>query len=370
MNIRCCILLLLAPASLSGQEPGDARALGLDFPPQKTGEQRALVGEVLTDTTSLSTWVRPEVTVKVYDPAFERETGAGKARVLGSGTRQVAVSAVQFDSAGTYYVLKRIAGIGRNDGVRHRYGFYKVVTARWPVIVAEPDSLYYYGENAFFSFAAGHADQRGYSYEVLRDGEVLLAGDGPLFGIEKIWRARLAGLGAFVLKGYYHGRPFLYADSTGTKRRESVWQVRVEVPGQREVLTLWHDSTAYAELDRQGRTPRLDLSHVSGFLGPLQFRFAASGPFYEGLYLIPVGITRVEVSSTPAEFLPREGSRGVSWRRERNGLWHIIEVQPAANVLERWSPDNPAEVTLRLRITDEFGLVTSRTYKSRVYTTR
>ena len=87
------------------------------------------------------------------------------------------MSTVQFDSAGTYYVLKRIAGIGRNDGVRHRYGFYKVVTARWPVIVAEPDSLYYYGENAFFSFGAGHADQRGYSYEVLRDGEVLLAAE-------------------------------------------------------------------------------------------------------------------------------------------------------------------------------------------------
>jgi len=370
MNLRCCFLLLLVPACLRGQESGGSRALGLDFAPQKTGEERALVGEVLTDTTSLSTWVRPDVTVKVYDPAFERETGVGNAHVLGSGTRQAAVFTVQLDSAGTYYVLKRIAGIGRNDGVRHRYGFYKVVTVRWPVIVAEPDSMYYYGENASFSFAAGHADQRGYSYEVLRDGEVLLAGDGPIFGIERIWRARLAGLGTFVLKGYYHGRTFLYADSTGTNRRESVWQVRVEVPSQREVLTLWHDSTAFGEMDRQGKTPRLDLSHVSGFLGPLQFRFAASGPFYEGLYLIPVGITRVEISAAPAEFLPRDGTRGVRWRRERNGLWHIIEVQPAAGFLERWSPENPAEVTLRLRITDEFGLVTSRTYKSRVYSTR
>jgi hypothetical protein len=370
MNLRDSVLLLLVPACLCGQEPDGSQVLGLDFPPQKTGEQRALVGEVLTDTTSLSTWVRPDVTVKVYDPAFTRETGVGKAHVLGTGTRQLAVSTVQLDSAGTYYVLKRIAGIGRNDGVRHRYGFYRIVTVRWPVIVAEPDSIYYYGENAFFSFAAGHADPRGYSYEVFRDGEVMLAGDGPVFGIERIWRARLAGLGTFVLRGYYHGRTFLYADSTGINRRESVWQVRVEVPSQREVLTLWHDSTTYGEMDRQGRAPRLDLSHESGFLGPLQFRFAASGPFYEGLYLIPVGITRVDVSAVPAEFLPRDGARGVSWHRERNGLWHIIEVQPAANVLERWSPDNPAVVTLRLRITDEFGLVTSRTYKSRVYSTR
>jgi hypothetical protein len=360
----------MVPACLQGQESGGFQALGLDFTPQKTGEQRALVGEVLTDTMSLATWIRPVVTVRVYNQAFGRQTGVGKTHLLGSGTRRVVVSSVQLDSAGTSFVLKRIAGLGRNDGLPHKYGFYEVVTVRWPVIVAEPDSIYYYGENALFSFAAGHADQRGYSYEVLRDGEVLFAGEGPVFGIERIWRGRLVGLGTFVLRGYYHGRTFLYADSTGTRRRESVWQVQVEVPGQREVLTLWHDSTTYVAMENQGNAPRLDLSRVSAFLSPLQFRFAASGPFYEGLYLIPAGITRVEVFSTPPEFLPRDGTRGVSWRREGSGLWHIIEIQPAANMLERWSAENPGEVTLRLRITDEFEVVTSRTYKSRVYSTR
>lgn len=363
---------MLALAGVAGTRAQDAaaRRLNIDFPPQKLGDRQMLVGEALVESTSVATWVRPAVSIEIYDPGFTRRIATGTAVVSGQGSRRVAVTSVRFDSAGTYAVVRRIDGVGANDGLRHRYGFYWLVTVRWPVIASEPDSTYYYGENAFFSFAAGHADQRGYAFSVLKDGEAVIAGEGAVVPIEKLWRGKLSGLGDFQVRGTYHGAPFSYADSTGRNPRPSVWNVRIEVPPQRELLSLWWDSTEYARRQAAGGLRPLDLSEQSSFLSPLQFRFAASGPFYEGLYLIPARISRVEIVSSPAEFLPADLTRGWRTFAESRGLWHVIEIQPSELFLERTPADAPVEVTLRMAITDEFGRITRRTYKSLVYSSR
>ena len=364
------MLALAGVAGAHAQDAAAARRLGIDFPPQKLGDRQMLVGEALVESTSVATWVRPSVSIEIYDPGFTRKITSGTAVVSGQGSRRVAVTSVRFDSAGTFAVVRRIDGVGANDGLRHRYGFYWLVTVRWPVIASEPDSTYYYGENAFFSFAAGHADQRGYAFSVLKDGEAVITGDGAVVPIEKLWRGKLSGLGDFQVRGTYHGEQFSYADSTGDNPRPSVWNVRIEVPPQRELLTLWWDSTEYAKKQAAGALRPLDLSEQSAFLSPVQFRFAASGPFYEGLYLIPARISRVEIVATPAEFLPADLTRGWRTFAESRGLWHVIELRPSELFLERTPADAPAEVTLRLTITDEFGRITRRTYKSLVYSSR
>lgn len=363
-------ILLAAVLQATAQDGEMQRRLAVDFPPQKIGDRHMLVGEALVETTSVATWIRPAVTIHAYDSGFRRRVSTGTALVTGRGAKQIAVTSVRFDSAGTFAVLRRIDGTGANDGLRHRYGFYWMVTVRWPVIASEPDSVYYYGESAVFSFAAGHVDPRAYSYAVLKDGEVVMRGDGALVPLEQLWRGKLGGLGEFQVRGFYRGEPFLYADSAGTNPRTSVWGVRIEVPPQREVLTLWWDSTRYAERAVNGRMIPLDLAAETSFLGPLQFRFAASGPFYEGLYLIPARISSIDVAASPAEFLPADRSR--AWRTypEPGGLWQVIELTPSELFLERTPADAPALVVLRLTITDEFGRMTRRTYKSLVYSSR
>ncbi len=364
------VMLVLAGVAGTRAQDAAARRLNIDFPAQKLGDRHMLVGEALIESTSVATWVRPTVSVDIYDPAFTRKLASGTAVVSGQGSRRIAVTSIRFDSAGTYAVVRRIDGVGANDGLRHRYGFYWLVTVRWPVIASEPDSTYYYGENAFFSFAAGHADQRGYAFSVLKDGEAAITGEGAVVPIEKLWRGKLSGLGDFQVRGTYHGEPFSYADSTGRNPRPSVWNVRIEVPPQREVLTLWWDSTEYVKRQAAGVLRPLDLSGQSSFLSPLQFRFAASGPFYEGLYLIPARVSRVEIVSSPPEFLPADITRGWRTYAESRGLWHVIEIRPSELFLERTPADAPVEVTLRLTITDEFGRITRRTYKSLVYSSR
>jgi hypothetical protein len=364
------VLVLTGCGSARAQETAVAKRLGIDFPPQKLGDRHLLVGEALVESTSVATWVRPTVTVDVYDANFTRKIASGTAAVTGQGVRRTAVTSIRLDSAGTFVVVRKIDGVGANDGVRHKYGFYWQVSVRWPVIASEPDSIYYYGENAFFSFAAGHADQRGYAFSVLKDGEAILTGDGAVVPIEKLWRGKLSGLGDFQIRGSYRGERFQYADSTGRNPRMSVWNVRIEVPPQREVLTLWWDSTEYAKKKAAGTVRALDLAEQSSFLGPLQFRFAASGPFYEGLYLIPARISRIEIAATPAEFLPTGLVQGWRTYAESRGLWHVIELHPSDLFLERTPADAPVEVTLRMTITDEFGRITRRTYKSLVYSSR
>lgn len=364
------MLALAGVAGARAQDAAAARRLNVDFPPQKLGDRQMLVGEALVESTSVATWVRPAVSIEIYDPGFTRKIKSGTAVISGQGSRRVAVTSIRFDSAGTFAVVRRIDGVGANDGLRHRYGFYWLVTVRWPVIASEPDSTYYYGENAFFSFAAGHADQRGYAFSVLKDGDAIITGEGAVVPIEKLWRGKLSGLGDFQVRGTYHGEPFSYADSTGRNPRPSVWNVRIEVPPQRELLTLWWDSTEYAKKNAAGVLRPLDLSEQSAFLSPLQFRFAASGPFYEGLYLIPARISRVEIVSSPAEFLPADLARGWRTYAESRGLWHVIEIRPSELFLERTPADAPVEVTLRMIITDEFGRITRRTYKSLVYSSR
>jgi hypothetical protein len=363
-------LMLSGIYGVRAQEAATAKRLNVDFPPQKLGDRHMLVGDALVESTSVATWIRPAVTVDVYDVSFTRKVRSGAAVIAGQGKQRVAVTSVRFDSAGTFAVVRRIDGIGANDGLRHRYGFYWLVSVRWPVIASEPDSTYYYGENALFSFAAGHADQRGYAFSVVKDGEVLLAGDGAVVPVEKLWRGKLSGLGDFQVRGTYHREMFQYADSTGRSLHPSIWNVRIEVPPQREVLTLWWDSTEFEKRKGNGSLRALDLAEETAFLGPLQFRFAASGPFYEGLYLIPAQISNVEITAAPAEFLPGGIARGWKTYPESRGLWHVIELQPSALFLERAPADAPAEVTLRMTITDEFGRITRRTYKSLVYSSR
>jgi len=362
------VLVLLYPrVCVWAQDQGAVQRLGVDFPPQKLGDRSLLVGESIVETTSVATWVRPKVSVLIYDQGLRTVLGRGNVTMSGRGAKQIAVTSVHFDSAGTFAVVRRIDGIGANDGVRHRYAFYWLVTAHWPVIPTEPDSVYYYGESAIFSFAAGHVDQRAYSYQILRDGESVLGGEGAVVPLDQLWRGKLDGLGEFQVRGYFRGSPFIYADSTRKVLRRSAWTIRVEVPAQRELLSLWWDSTRYEERKLAGAPPALDLAAQSSFLNPLQFRFAASGPFYEGLYLIPAAISRIEVTATPAAFLPADPARAVRVSSETNGLWQVIELQPLETFLERTPPDAPAEVTLRFRITDQFGRVTQRMYKSRVY---
>ncbi len=363
MTVLCAVV---SPAP--GQDL--ARRLGVDFIPQKLGERRVLVGETVTETTSVATWHNPRVSIDVYDRGFSRRLGSGSAEVSGRGQSRIAVTSYRLDSAGSFAILRKIDGLGSNDGARHRYGFYWGVDAHWPVVAAPPDSVYYYGENALFSFAAGHMDQRAYSYEVVHDGEVVLRGEGSVIPIEPLWRARLSGMGEFQLRGYYRGSPFIFTDSSGSERRESIWSVRVEVPAQRELVSLWYDSSQYEALRSAGTPPALDMHQSSAFLNPLQFRFAVSGPFYEGLYLLPAGISRVEATSDPPGFLPPDPTRSTRVQTERDGLWHVIELQPVELFLERCPPDAPVEVTLRLRVQDEFGRITLRTFKSRIFSSR
>jgi hypothetical protein len=364
------VCVMLGMAAAYAQDAGVQKRLGVDFPPQKLGDRQVLVGDALVETTSVATWIRPAVSVDAYDAQFLRRQRSGVASVTGRGAKQIAVTKLRIDTAGTFAIVRRIDGVGANDGLRHRYGFYWVVTARWPVIASEPDSVYYYGENAVFSFGAGHMDQRAYAYSVLKDGSVVMSGDGPLVPIEKLWRGKLGGLGEFQIRGTYHGETFLYADSAGRNPRPSVWNVRIDVPPQRELLTLWWDSTEYMERKARGPVQPLDLDGESSFLGPLQFRFAASGPFYEGLYLIPARISAVDVIASPAEFLPIDRARAFRTYAESGGLWQVIELHPSELFLERTPADAPAEVSLRMIITDEFGRITRKTYKSLVYSSR
>lgn len=368
LNAAVCVILGIAAAN--AQDAGVQRRLGIDFPPQKLGDRHVLVGDALVETTSVATWIRPVVSVDVYDPGFVRRQKQGAASVTGRGAKQIAVTALRIDTSGTFAVVRRIDGVGANDGLRHRYGFYWLVNARWPVIASEPDSVYYYGESAVFSFAAGHMDQRAYAYSVLKDGSVVMKGDGALVPIERLWRGKLGGLGEFQIRGTYHGETFQYADSAGRNPRVSVWNVRIEVPPQREVLTLWWDSTEYTERKARGPVQSMDLEGESSFLGPLQFRFAASGPFYEGLYLIPARISNIDVIASPSEFLPADRVRAVRTYAESGGLWQVIEIHPSELFLERTPADAPAEVSLRVIITDEFGRITRKTYKSLVYSSR
>ncbi len=373
MKASLCIvaaaLLLTGLPAAQGQDLA-AKRLGIDFPPQKLGDRQLLVGEALVESTSVGTWVRPLVSVDVYDATFSRRIKAGTVAMSGQGARRSAVTSIRLDSAGTFAIVRKIDGVGANDGVRHRYGFYWLVTVRWPVIASDPDSIYYYGENAFFSFAAGHADQRGYAFSIQKDGEVILSGDGAVVPVEKLWRGKLSGLGDFQIRGTYRGEVFTYADSTGHHPRPSVWNVRIEVPPQREVLTLWSDSTEFARKKASGTVRPMDLAAETAFLSPLQFRFAASGPFYEGLYLIPARISNVEIAASPAEFLPADLGRGWRTYAESRGLWHVVELHPSELFLERTPSDAPVEVTLRMTITDEFGRITRRTYRSLVYSSR
>jgi hypothetical protein len=48
----------------------------------------------------------------------------------------------------------------------------------------------------------------------------------------------------------------------------------------------------------------------------------------------------------------------------------VIELHPSELFLERTPADAPAEVSLRVIITDEFGRITRKTYKSLVYSSR
>ena len=85
----------------------------------------------------------------------------------------------------------------------------------------------------------------------VENGEIRVhPGHEPAFAGRKA--GKLSGLGDFQVRGTYHGEPFSYADSSGRNPRPSVWNVRIEVPPQRELLTLWWDSTEYAKKHSAG----------------------------------------------------------------------------------------------------------------------
>lgn len=364
------VIMLTSAGIVEAQNAGVMQRLNIEFGPQKLGDRHMLAGEALIETTSVAAWRNPAVTFEVYDVNFTRKIKSGTVAISGQGSRRVAATAVRLDSAGVYAVVRRIEGVGAVDGIRHRYGFFWLVNVRWPVIASDPDSIYYYGENASFSFAAGHADQKGYAYTVLKDGEVVLSNDGAVVPIEKLWRGRLNDLGDFQVRGFYRGDMFRFADSTGRNPRSSQWTVRIEIPPEREVLSLWIDSLEFARRKAAGTLVPIDLAARTAFLTPLQFRFAASGPFYEGLYLIPARISSVEIVASPPEFLSGGIARPWKISTAAGGLWSVIEIQPSALFFERTPFDAPMEVTLRLRIVDEFGTITRRTYRSAVYSSR
>jgi hypothetical protein len=336
------------------------KTLGIDYPAAHLESKMVVVGETLLHAIPVEGWIKPRITYALYDRSFKKILKEG---VLDRASHSKAVSdtvAMTIDSAGLYVAFYKIDGVGRDDGMRHRYGFFSEVTARWPLVPMQPDPKYYFGERNTFSFAAGHKDYSGYSFDILKASKVVLTGKGPVISIGDL-SLNSSGLGDFEVRGYYRGAEFKYVDSVGGPVRRSEWTINVSPPEHREFKSHWLDLADPAG----GSVPLLDLSSESAFMKPCDFHFAAWGYFYSGIYLISSRITSVDVESTPAAFLPPERSK--RYNRSEKGLWSVIEVRPSPVFVNQRSRDYPSEVTLKFTITDEFEVTWSKTVRAKVY---
>ncbi len=364
MRLFLLSFCLLIPATLTALP--DARSLGLDRLDAR-GETTTLVGNVLEFTDPLQGWGKTHVlSVTVYaDPQCTKPVNTGQCSRSGIADNETVTVTFSLDAPGTYYVLRKIEGIGKWDGLSHRYGALWVVTAFWPTLKVSLYNTYFFGEYGYFSFAAGHGDYNSYSYSVFVGSEQVDSLRGAVVSIDGIWKkARLQRDNTVTVNGYYRGRMFSYQDPESKLIRASTWRFKILKPPLSSIVFWDQDSTFALAAGRAGRDTinRLDLNLRTDY-NPLQFRFSYATATPSGFATTLPDLLNLSVKATPEQFLE-------SWRVVEAYPWRLILIAPNEDFMSRTSFDSPAEVSLTVKFRTQFGEEIDRTYKALVFSSK
>jgi hypothetical protein len=328
-----------------------------------------LAGETLTLTDPKWNW-RDAPNSRLIVFAGDREVRPSHAsssvvRGTASGVQYVVQSRLQFDSAGTFTVLRIVEGRSP-DNRFYRYGDVWLVRVRWPSLHPLLDDEYYYGEYAQFSFAAGHEDARRYSYEVQTAERTLFADSGAVVSIDRVWREYAAeALNAtLTILGKYRNAVFQYEDPVTQRVRESVWRFTLKPPDRLSAVSLWQEDTTFDRLKTAARddllcTFPIDFNTQSKY-NPREFRFTSYAVIRRNFLMFMPEVRNVDVSSEPSEFLS-----SLEWKAD--DPWRVLVIQPNEEMVRDRSVRNPLDVALRIRFTDQFGNTFDRKFKARVY---
>ena len=364
--MRSSLVFICVLVPLSADALPDARSLGLDRLDSR-GHVTTLVGNPQEFTDPLQGWGKTHsLSVTIYaDPQFKKPIGNGQCIRTGSPDQETITATFSVDAPGTYYVLRKIEGIGKWDGLNHRYGAFWSVTAYWPTLKVSLYNTYFFGEYGYFSFAAGHSDYNAYSYSVTIGSDKVDSLGGAVVSIDGIWKkARLQRDNTVTVNGYYRGHMFSYQDPESKLIRTSTWRFKILKPPLSSISFWERDSTFDAAIARNDRDAlnRLDLNLRTDY-NPLQFRYSYATPTPSGFATTLPDFQNLTVKATPEQFL-------ASWQVVEAYPWRLILIAPNEEFMSRTSFNSPAQVSLTIRFRTQFGEEIDRTYKALVFSSK
>ncbi len=262
--------------------------------------------------------------------------------------------------AGRFY-LRRIARGPDEIGEYQEASSYWVLNAHWPSLPADPQTAFVYGQSAILNFAAGHLNYTNYSYRVLRssDGVQVLAGPGPVVQIDSLWKIDEAEQDtAYVVEGFYAGRPFLYRNIALDTIEQSRWHVSVSVPALPAAVTLWVSAPKAGD-----RLNLLDVALQSGWLTSRMFRFIFETPVGTSSIYVRPRTTRQTIRSSPEEFLVP--GNPATWANV--GDWRVATINVNPAFLRGYSAKSPATVSLIVEFRDQWGQQFRQTYAAKIF---
>ncbi|MBX2991912.1 MAG: hypothetical protein KF749_12205 [Bacteroidetes bacterium] len=366
--LACLLTASLIPPLALSQKPDFRREFNLTLLVHRDTIS-ALAGEYVTLSDPEWDWrTPPTCTILVYRRDRTIRPDDQMCNTLygvNSNNNYTVYSRVRFDTADTLTVLRILEGQGR-DRRMYRYGDEWQIHVRWPSLHSLVNREYWYGESAVFSFAAGHEDYSGYSYDIESRNRVLYSEQGSTIRIERIWRTLPpAELNSTItIKGKHKGKTFKYFDPATKQVSESVWNIELKSPSRIEDVALWAVDSTYDRLkaaNRMDLLPPIPLNiNQEGKYNPREFRFSSYAVSRMSFFMFMPDVWDVTVTSAPSQFLSR-----VEWRAD--DPWRVLVIVPNEDFLRDRSVRNAPEVSLRIRFRDQFGTSFSRVYKARVY---
>ncbi len=332
------------------------------------GTRVELVGNEIEVVDPLVYWEgTPRATCTIFADREGRDTvSLGVCQVQGRPSDQNIITRFSLPREGIFYVVRIIEGRGVDRRI-HRYGAYWIVEARWPVLNPEINRHYYYGQSAYFDFAAGHSNYTLYSYELLNSSSLLLSGQGTVVPIDTVWKMSLRYLERpITIRALYNGTPFRFRNPRTSGVDSSVWRFTIRKPALLEILTAWNEAADFSDKKARGSTDSLstlDANMTMAFLNPAEFRFAYVTRTPTGIIVTPPepkGAPSVTCSA-PEAFMES------NWVKDE--LWGILHLIPNHDYLRRYSSRRPAEVTVTISFQDQFNVQT-KSFTARVFSSK
>jgi hypothetical protein len=273
-----------------------------------------------------------------------------------------------FVDTGLVFIKRKFSGTGEN-------GNHFAADDVWPVYVHFPtlatsmrvDPEYFYGEkNAILDFTMLElTNSRDYSYTITNEltHTVADSGRGSFINLESIVNnieySRPERGTRFHIKGMYNGRAFRFRNPVTNATDTTEWDFVVRHPDV-QYWSAWGDTAQFRiEPERQ-----LDLSQHYDW-GPLEVRFvleSKKGDAWIYSALDPPELPQIrEVGATG--FL----SKIQPFRRKKDPLWYIIELNPDPSFFGRHSSNEFEIAEFEILLPTQFGETRAFRFKARVY---